>query len=160
MPAEPIGARYGVAAREGEGLSGLAFLRGIVEGRLPHPPISQTLRFWLVSAEEGSAAFEGEPGESVLNPAGTVHGGWALTLIDSACGCAALSLLPEGVGYTTVETKGNLSRPILTDTGRIRCEARVLAHGRQIISAEAKVVALRTGKLLAHGTSTLAVIGR
>ena len=88
---------------------------------------------------------------------GGVHGGWALTLIDSACGCAAHSLLPAGTGYATIETKGNFSRPITKDTGRVRAEGRVVARGRQIISAEAKVLSA-DGKVLAHGTSTLLVL--
>ena len=73
--------------------------------------------------------FEGEPGEHLLNPMGGVHGGWALTLIDSGCGCAAMSTLPAGAGYATIETKGNFSRPISKDTGRVRCESRVVARG-------------------------------
>jgi uncharacterized protein (TIGR00369 family) len=88
---------------------------------------------------------------------GNVHGGWALTLIDSAAGCAGLSLLPAGSGFATIETKANLSRPISRDSGRIRAEGRVVVQGRQIISAEAKVLA-PDGKVLAHGTSTLMVL--
>jgi uncharacterized protein (TIGR00369 family) len=89
---------------------------------------------------------------------GAVHGGWALTLIDSAAGCAGLSLLPAGAGFATIETKANMSRPITSDTGRVRAEGRVVAQGRQIISAEAKVWS-QDGKVLAHGTSTLMVLG-
>lgn len=88
---------------------------------------------------------------------GSVHGGWPLTLIDSAAACAANSLLPAGTGYTTVETKGNFSRPIKPDTGRVRVEGRVVSHGRQIITAEARVLA-KDGRVLAHGTSTLLVL--
>jgi uncharacterized protein (TIGR00369 family) len=89
---------------------------------------------------------------------GTVHGGWALTLIDSVAGCAGYSLLPAGVGYATIETKGNFSRPLTADTGRVRAEARVVAQGRQIISAEAHLRDAK-GRVLAHGTSTLMVLG-
>jgi uncharacterized protein (TIGR00369 family) len=89
---------------------------------------------------------------------GGVHGGWALTLIDSATGCAAHSLLSAGVGYATIETKGNLSRPITLDTGRVRAEGRVVSQGRQIISAEAKLLS-QDGRILAHGTSTIMVLG-
>ncbi len=80
-----------------------------------------------------------------------------MTLIDSAAGCAAHTLLPAGVGYTTVETKVNFSRAIRADNGRVRCEGRVIARGRQIISAEA-VVKGQDGRVLAHGTSTLLVL--
>jgi len=151
--------RYGLpTAAEVAGQTGMAILQAIIEGRLPQPPIAKTMSFWLTEVSDGFAVFEGEPGEHLLNPMGGVHGGWALTLIDSATGCAAQSLLPAGFAYATVETKGNLSRPITKDTGRVRAEARVLSQGRQIISAEAKVLS-RDGKVLAHGTSTLLVLG-
>ena len=106
---------------------------------------------------DGFAVFEGEPGPHVLNPNGTVHGGWALTLIDSATGCAAHTLLPAGSRYATIETKGNLSRPITLDTGLVRAEGRVVSQGRQIISTEAKLLS-RDGRILAHGTSTIMVL--
>ena len=89
---------------------------------------------------------------------GGVHGGWALTLIDSAVGCAGQTLLPAGTGYATVETKANFSRPITKDTGRVRAESRIVSQGRQVISGEARVLS-RDGKVLAHGTSTLLVFG-
>lgn len=133
-------------------------LQAIIDGRLPQAPISQTLSFWLVEVGDGFAAFEGEPGAHLLNPAGSAHGGWALTLIDSATACAGHSLLPVGTHYTTIETKGNFSRPITKDTGRVRCEARVVSQGRQIISTEGWVKS-KDGKVLAHGTSTLMVLG-
>jgi len=150
---------YGVAKRADlAGMSGKEILQAIIDGALPAPPIARPLTFWLVEVGDGYAAFEGETGPHLLNPMGNVHGGWALTLIDSAAGCAGMTLLPAGVGYATVETKGNLSRPITKDTGRVRAEAHVIARGRQIISAEAKVVN-RDSKVLAHGTSTLMVLG-
>ena len=125
---------------------------------LPQPPIAETLSFWITEVGDGFAAFEGDPGPHLLNPMGGVHGGWALTLIDSAGGCAGLSLLPAGTGFATIETKANLARPIGTDTGRVRAEGRVVAQGRQIISTEARVLS-KDGKVLAHGTSTLMVVG-
>ena len=137
-------------------MSGRELLQGMIEGRFPAPPITQPLSFWLTEVGEGTAVFEGEPGVHVLNPMGIVHGGWTMTLIDSAAGCAAHTLLAAGVGYTTVETKVNFSRAIRADTGRVRCEGRVVSKGRQIISAEA-VVRGADGKVLAHGTSTLLV---
>jgi uncharacterized protein (TIGR00369 family) len=89
---------------------------------------------------------------------GGVHGGWALTLMDSAGGCAADSTLPAGVGYATIETKGNFSRPITRCAGLVRAAGRVVARGRQIISTEIKVLA-HDGKILAHGTSTVLALG-
>lgn len=148
---------YGVARPDDViGRSGRDILQAIVDGRLPQAPISQTMSFWIVEVGDGFAAFEGEPGSHLLNPMGTVHGGWALTLIDSVAGCAGHSLLPAGSGYVSVETKGNFSRPITAKSGRVRAEARAVAQGRQIISAEARVLAA-DGKVLAHGTSTLLV---
>jgi uncharacterized protein (TIGR00369 family) len=149
---------YGVAKPEEIArLSGREILQAIIDGRLPQPPISQTLTFWLVEIGDGFAAFEGEPGDHLLNPMGTVHGGWAMTLIDSAAGCAGYSLMPAATGFRTVETKANLSRPITSGSGRVRAEARVVSQTRQIISSEARVTA-KDGRVLAHGTSTLMVV--
>lgn len=149
---------YGIAVSpETATLTGLELLRGIVDGRLPHAPISETMSFRLVEVGEGFAAFEGDPGPRLANPMGSVHGGWALTLIDSAAGCAAHSLQPAGGGYTTVETRGTLTRPITIATGRVRAEGRVVNAGRQIVSAEVRVTDA-AGRLLAHGGSTLLVL--
>jgi uncharacterized protein (TIGR00369 family) len=138
--------------------TGKEILRAIIDGDLPQPPIAETMSFWITEVGDGYAAFEGEPGRHLLNPMGGVHGGWALTLIDSAGGCAGLSLLPAGSGFATIETKANFSRPITKDIGRVRAEARVVSRGKQIISAEARVMT-QDGKVLAHGTSTLMVLG-
>jgi uncharacterized protein (TIGR00369 family) len=137
-------------------MSGLDLLQAIIDGRLPSPPISQPMGFRLIEVEPGRALFEGEPGPHLLNPLGSVHGGWALTLIDSATGCSVHSELDAGTGYATVETKVNFVRPIAADAGRVRCEGRVLSRGRQIATAEAHLRSAE-GKLLAHGTSTLMI---
>jgi len=142
---------------EAAGMSGKELLQAVINGRLPQPPIGKTMSFWLVEVGDGFAAFEGDPGSHVLNPMGTVHGGWALTLIDSATACAAHTLLPAGALYTTIETKANFSRPITRDTGRVRAEGRVVSQGRQIISAQAQLLS-RDGRVLAHGTSTIMVL--
>jgi len=156
--AETITHRYGLPdPKVAAGMNGREMLQAIVDGRLPQPPIAATMTFWLTEVGDGFAAFEGEPGEHLLNPMGSVHGGWALTLIDSAAGCAAQSVLPAGSAYTTIETKGNFSRAIKPGSGRIRAEARVASQGRQIISCEARVLA-EDGRVLAHGTSTLMVL--
>ena len=150
--------RYGLASEaEIAGLTGKQILQGIIDGRLPQAPISRSMTFWITEIGDGFAVFEGEPGGHLLNPMGGVHGGWVLTLIDSAGGCAAHSLLPAGIGYTTVETKGNFLRPITASTGRVRAEARAVGQGRQIISAEVRVLG-RDGKVLAHGTTTVLVV--
>jgi uncharacterized protein (TIGR00369 family) len=128
-----------------------------MDGHLPPASIAATLNFRLVEIGDGTAVFEGEPGAAHLNPLGSVHGGWALTLIDSACGCAAHSTLDAGVGYTTVETKVNFTRAIRPDAGVLRTEGRVVGRGRTIITAEARIVDAG-GRLVAHGTSTLMVL--
>lgn len=149
--------RAHTTARDMMALSGLDAIRGILEGRFPPPSISDTLGFRLTEVEFGRVVFEGEPSERILNPMGAVHGGWALTLIDSACGAAGHTTLPADVGYGTLETKANFVRAITPATGTLRCEGKVLAQGRTILTAEAKLTDV-TGKLYAHGTSTCMII--
>jgi uncharacterized protein (TIGR00369 family) len=144
-------------AAEIAGKTGKEILQAIIDGILPQAPISETMSFWITEIGDGFAVFEAEPGAHLLNPRGAVHGGWALTLIDSAAGCAGYSLMPAGSGYATIETKANLSRPITAETGRVRIEGHVVAHGRRIISAAAKVLS-RDASILAHGTSTIMVL--
>jgi uncharacterized protein (TIGR00369 family) len=139
-----------------QSLSGLELIKAMIAGDLPGTPIAGLMGFRLVEAEKGRAVFEGTPGPSLLNPLGAVHGGYALTLIDSACGCAVHTELGVGVGYTTVETKVNFTRPIDPEGGTVRCEGRVLSRGRSIATAEAYLRSAE-GKLLAHGTSTLII---
>jgi uncharacterized protein (TIGR00369 family) len=149
---------FGLAKAEDLGaLSGLEFLRAMIEGEQPSPLMSSTLGFRLVEVEEGVAVFEGETSPALLNPLGAVHGGWALTLIDSATGCAVHSILAPGVGYTTIETKVNFTRPIAPNGGTVRCEGRVVTSGRRIATAEARLLSA-DGKVLAHGTSTLMIL--
>lgn len=150
--------KHGVLSREEiAALSGIETLRKMVTGALPAPPIAEPLGFRLVEVEPGRAVFEGTPGPHLLNPLGSVHGGYALTLIDSACGCALHSELDAGVGYTTVETKVNFTRPIDPQGGPVRCEGRVLNRGRTIATADA-FLRDEAGRLLAHGTSTLIIL--
>ena len=129
----------------------------MIAGRLPSPPMASTLGFRLVEVAPGRATFEGEPGPHLLNPLGSVHGGWALALIDSAAGCAVHTELEAGTGYTTVETKVNFTRAIAPDGGTVRCEGSVVTRGRKIATAEARLLSAE-GKVLAHGTSTLIIL--
>jgi uncharacterized protein (TIGR00369 family) len=119
-------------------MTGREFMQALIDGKLPPPSIAETLSFRLVEVGDGYAVFEGETGPHLLNPLGMVHGGWVLTLIDSATGCAAHSMLPAGFGIATIETKANFTRPIYKDTGRVRTETRVVVRGRQIVTAEAR----------------------
>ncbi len=140
-------------AAAGLQLSGMEYIQAIFAGDLPAPPISALMGFRGGSAEPGRAVFEMEPGPQHYNPIGSVHGGVALTLLDSAMGCAVHTLLEAGVGYTTLEVKTNFVRPITADTGLIRCEGVVIHRGSRIATAEGKLTDA-AGRLLAHGTTT------
>jgi uncharacterized protein (TIGR00369 family) len=138
-----------LALRSAPGKTGLEQLRLVFEGKLPPPPIAITMGFTGAEFEEGKAVFVAEPAEYHYNPIGTVHGGFALTLLDSAMSCAVHS-----ERYTTVEAKVNFVRPITVETGRVRCEGTIVHRGGTIATAEGKLIAESTGKLLAHGTTT------
>jgi uncharacterized protein (TIGR00369 family) len=140
------------------GLSGLEALRLIAAGELPPPPFAQTLGFGRIEVEEGRATFEIEPAEFHYNPIGVVHGGLALALLDSAMACAVHSTLPAGVAYTTLEVKVNFVRPLTSATGLVRCTGTLVHAGRTVATAEGRLVDSE-GKLYAHGTSTLLILG-
>jgi uncharacterized protein (TIGR00369 family) len=142
-----------LAARAAEN-SGVEFLRAIVAGELPKAPIQELLGFSLDEAEEGRVVFSLEPGEQHYNPIGSVHGGVAATLLDSAMGAAVHSTLPQGTGYTTLEVKFNLVRAITAETGRVIAEGKVIHAGRSVATVEGTLRSAAEGKLLAHGTST------
>ena len=143
------------ALREaGSTMSGLEFMNAVLDGKLPRPPIAATMDFTGTEAEEGRVVFVGEPSEFHYNPLGVVHGGYAMTLLDSAMGCAVQTMLAQGEGYTSLETSVNFVRPITKETGRVSCEGKVVHRGGRIATAEGKLIAEKTGKLLAHGTTT------
>lgn len=136
--------------------TGLELLQRILDGKYPAPPISAQLFFTLTEVGEGRAVFRGLPNEKLLNPLGSVHGGWAATLMDSALACAVQTTLAKGEGYTTVEFKLNLTRPILPKTGEVVCEGRVVHKGRTLAVSEATLKD-KDGKLLAFGTETCTI---
>ena len=140
------------------GLSGLDFMRKLEAGEIPPPPIALTLGIGMVSVEHGRAVFEGRPGEEHYNPIGVVHGGYAATLLDSALGCAVHTTLEPGEAYTTLTLETKFVRPVTGDTGPIRAEAEVVHRGRRQATAEARLVSVNGGKLLAHATSTCLVM--
>ncbi|MDX2646885.1 PaaI family thioesterase [Streptomyces sp. PA03-1a] len=133
--------------------SGLEFLRDVLAGRLPAPPIASTLGFTLEEVQEGRAVFAMEPGEEHYNPIGSVHGGVYATLLDSAAGCAVQSVLPEGMGYTSLDLNLKFLRPITVDTGKVRAVGTVLNQGRRTALAQAELFDA-TDRLLAHATSS------
>ena len=139
-----------------EGLSGMQVFEAMMAGRLPAPPIGQTLDFELVQVEPGMAVFQGRPGPAHYNPMGTVHGGWFATLLDSAVGCAVHSTLPAGKAYTTLELKINIVRALTDKVPLVRAEGRVVHGGNQVATAEGRLVG-PDGKLYAHASTTCLV---
>jgi uncharacterized protein (TIGR00369 family) len=142
-----------------DALSGLEQLRAALgEGAEPRG-IGHTLGFRLVELEEGRVVFEGTPGRHVYNPIGTVHGGYAATLLDSAVGCAVHSRLKPGQSYTTLELKISYLKAMTEHTGPVRAEGRVVNLGRRAGFAEGKITDAN-GRLYATATSTLLVFER
>lgn len=144
-------------AAAGRQLAGIDYLRRMIRGELPPPPIATLMNFTLKEVEEGRALFELEPGEFLYNPIGVVHGGVAATLLDSAMACAVHSTLPAGVGYTTLEIKVNMLRAISSQTGRLHAEGRLIHAGRSTAMAEGQLRD-ENGKLYAHGTTTCIIM--
>ena len=145
---------YGTVSAEIQGMmSGLEFVQGLVDGSLPLNTIAQTLGYDVAEAVSGRVVVTAEPTGAHLNPAGTVHGGLAATLLDSCMGLAIQSTLEKGIGQTTVEFKISLVRPITPETGLIRAEGVVMSRGHRIGTAEGRLTDGK-GRLLAHGTTT------
>jgi uncharacterized protein (TIGR00369 family) len=110
-------------AAAGAEMAGLDYMRALVAGELPPPPIAITMNMAPIELEEGRAVFAGEPGEEHYNPIGVVHGGYAATILDSTLGCAVHTTLPAGIGYTSLGLEVKYLRPIERDAGRVLCEA-------------------------------------
>lgn len=138
-------------------LSGMELMRAMRSGRIPYRGIGHTLGFRMLDLEEGRVVFAGAPGPEVYNPLGQVHGGYAATLLDLACGCAVHTRLAPGQGYTTLEIKVAYHRPMSADTGEVRAEGLVVHLGRRTAYAEARLTDA-AGKLVASATSTLMIL--
>lgn len=138
------------------GKTGLELMQAMLRGEVPYPPIAQTLDFLIVEAGHGHAVFQGTPGAAHLNPMGTVHGGWFATLLDSALGCAVHTRMAPGQGYTTAELSVNIVRALTPKVTRVRAEGKVIHCGRQLATAEARLVG-PDGTLYAHATTTCLV---
>jgi uncharacterized protein (TIGR00369 family) len=154
MPDSVTPKTYGTVseARRRE-MTGLEFVQGLASGALPLNTLARTLGYDVLEAEAGRVVIVAEPNDTLLNPAGTVHGGFSATLLDSCMGLAIQTTLEKGVGQTTLEFKISLVRPITPETGPIRAEGSVLSRGRRIGTAEGRITD-RQGRLLAHGTTT------
>jgi uncharacterized protein (TIGR00369 family) len=144
-------------AEAGRSMAGIEFLRAIRDRKLPAPPIARLLGFDLVEVEPGHAVFEVTPGEQHYNPIGVVHGGLAMTLLDSAMGCSVQSKMPAGGGYTTLEAKTNLVRAITGETGRLRAIGKLVHLGKRVATAEGRLEDA-AGKLYAHATTTCLIL--
>lgn len=154
MPSDIASKTYGtVSADRQKEMSGLEFVQGLVDGSLPLNTIAQTLGYDVSEAVSGRVVVSAVPNGIHLNPAGTVHGGLAATLLDSCMGLAVQSTLEKGVSQTTLEFKISLVRPITPDTGPIKAEGTVLSRGRRVGTAEGRITD-GNGRLLAHGTTT------
>ena len=145
-------------AQAGRTLSGIEFLRAIKDGRLPAPPMAALLGFTLTEAEPGRAVFEVVPAEQHYNPIGVVHGGLAMTLLDSAMACSVQTQLPAKTGYTSLEVKVNLVRAVTSSVGRLRAIGTVVHAGKRVATAEGRLEDA-DGKLYAHGTTTCIILG-
>jgi uncharacterized protein (TIGR00369 family) len=148
---------YGVTPTEVmAAMPGIDFVRAIFDGKLPAPPIMQTIEPFDSSAEPGIVVMHSIPGFRHYNPIGSVHGGYAATLLDSAMGLAVHSALPAGTGFTTLEFKVSFIRGMTKDSGVVRTEGRTLNVGRRAATAEARMTD-SNGRLLAHATTTCLV---
>ena len=160
MPTAIASKTYGTVSPDRQKqMSGLEFVQGLANGTLPLNTLAQTLGYDVTEAVSGRVVVTAEPTDSHLNPAGTVHGGLAATLLDSCMGLAILSTLEKGIGQTTLEFKISLVRSITPETGLIKAEGVVLNRGRRIGTAEGRVTD-REGRLLAHGTTTCLIFQR
>jgi uncharacterized protein (TIGR00369 family) len=139
--------------------TGLEYLKRIIAGAIPGVPIGDTLGFRIVEVEHGRIVLTGKPDQRSYNLIGSVHGGWAASILDSAMALSTLSSLDEKTGFTTLDIKINYLRPITMETGEVRAEGRVIHGGRRVALSEAKLTD-REGKLLAHGTGTCLVFPR
>jgi uncharacterized protein (TIGR00369 family) len=138
-------------------LTGREFLQAIIDGRLPPPPIASLVGAEFVSVGDGTAHFRCTPDETVYNPLGMVHGGLLCTLLDTAAGCAVQSLLPAGVGYSSIEIKVSFLKPIRLDGGTIEVHGRALRVGGRVAFAEAQASDTR-GELVGSATTSISLL--
>lgn len=145
-------------AADGLQRPGMEYLRAMMDGELPHPPICATLGFRLTEVDDGWSVFELEPGEHQYNLIDSIHGGVIAAVLDSAAGCAVHSTLPANVGYTTVSLATTFLRTVRSDTGTLRAEGSLVKGGRRIALAEARLIG-GDERLHAHATVTCLVMG-
>lgn len=144
-------------AQKASTMAGYDFLKGILEGTIPSPPIAQTLDFKPSSLERGKVSFEFAPKEFHYNPIGSVHGGVISTVLDTVLGCALHSMLPAGVAYTSLELKVNFLKAVRINSGVLRAEGRLIHLGKSTALVEADLKD-SDGKLYAHAVSTCLIL--
>jgi uncharacterized protein (TIGR00369 family) len=154
MAESSVAKRFGIVDDDRQrAVSGLEFVQGLVDGTLPLNSMAQTLGYDIVEVSKGRVVAAAKPHAGHLNPAGTVHGGLAATLLDTCMGLAIRSMLEKGFAQTTLEFKISLLRPITPQTGLVKAEGRVITCGRRVGTAEGKLTD-KDGRVLAHGTTT------
>ncbi len=151
-----FGARGVATPQQLKGLTGLEQMQKLLSGDFPPPPISETMDFALIRVEFGRSIFQGKPSAKLLNPLGTVHGGWYATLLDSAVGCAVHTAMPVGRAYTTLELKMNIVRSISLKVPLVRAEGYTVHVGKQVATAEGRLFGA-DGTLYAHASTTCLV---
>lgn len=159
MSADPVTKNpiYGVLPIEKlREMAGIDLFKGIMAGELPGAPIAEVMNMWIHEAEPGRVVFAGRPEKQHYNPIGSVHGGYAGTMLDSCMSCAVQSLLPKGMGYTTLEYKVSLVRGITDQTGVVYAEGKAIQVGSRVGTAEGRITDAN-GKILATGTTTCLV---
>ena len=146
--------RFGLVADEQQrAMSGLDFVHGLADGTLPLNSMAQTLGYDIVEVVKGRVVVAAEPHAGHLNPSGTVHGGVAATLLDTAMGLSIRTMLEKGFAQTTLEFKISLVRPVTPQTGQVKAEGKVISCGRRVGTAEGTLTD-KNGRVLAHGTTT------
>ena len=157
MPDHNPAREFGLVSLEtAASLSGLDFLRGLIDRIYPAPPFAEVTDIWPVSAEPGRIVFEGMPSARFYNPMGIVHGGWIATLLDTAMGCVVHAGLKPGQTYATIEMKTAFVRPVSQRTGKLRCEGTLLHLGARVASSEGKIFD-EGGRLIAYGSESCAI---
>lgn len=146
------------SASRGLEMTGLDYMRAVMNKEVPPAPIAVLMNMGPVEVDEGRAVFTAIPGEEHYNPIGVVHGGFMATLLDSVAGCAVHTTLDLGEAYTTLTLEVKNVRPVTRDTGTVRAEGTVSYRGRRQATADAKLLAEDTGKLLATATSTCMIL--
>jgi len=146
-------------AAAARGMNGLEAIRAVMEGELPAPPIAEMLGMTITDVERGRVVFSLEPAEWMYNPIGSVHGGIAATILDSALGCSVHTTLDAGVAYTTSDLQVRYVRAMSADTGPVLCESRVVHRGRRLATAEGRLFAADDPeRLFAHGSTSCMIL--